>query len=451
MGDPVILEGDCIEVMATLEASSVDSMVCDPPYGISFMGKEWDKPGQATRSAVTSAEKAENPYGRSRAEIADYSGSGDAVSARQFQAWCEDWATQAYRVLKPGGHILAFGGTRTYHRLVSGIEDAGFEIRDSIHWLYGSGFPKSMDVAKAIDRPDSVPILKEADDGIIYGSGLGERFVDRDAPRELSDKAQEWDGWGTALKPAHEPIVVARKPLIGTVVANVLEHGTGALNIDGARIGTADSLNGVTYSEGGRKSLPGDERVGAASGMFVEGGGRVPGGFDQPIGRWPANLILSHHEDCGDQCLPGCPVADIDEQSGASVSRIGQPRSGVNGEGWGMTATGAEYDDTGGASRFFYQAKSSAEDRNYGLRRGQRNPHPTVKPIALMRYLCRLVTPPGGTVLDPFMGSGSCGIAAVQEGFEYVGIEKTPDYIPLATQRIAYAIEFLAEPQSLFG
>ena len=331
-----LVEGDCAKVMEKMEDDSVDSIVTDPPYGLSFMAKQWDYDVPST----------------------------------------ETWK-EAFRVLRPGGHLLAFSGSRTYHRMVVNIEDAGFEIRDQIMWLYGEGFPKSHNVA---------------------------------------------NGWGTALKPAHEPIVVARKPLIGTVAENVLEHGTGAMNIDGCRVTT----NGERPKGSGKRSIPivGDQRTGAALGMYGPGGN--DGNETPEAGRWPANIIL-------------------DEEAGAML---------------------------GDESRFFYCPKANQTERNkgceklplktnlnatYGMQsdeglewngrnpenrtREQRNNHPTVKPVDLMKYLCRLVTSPGGVVLDPFMGSGTTGIAACVEGFDFIGIEMEADYIEIARHRIETWVE----------
>lgn len=422
-----LIHGDCIEVMRRAKAGSVDAVICDPPYELGFMSKSWD----------------------------------DAGVSFDPETW-----RAAMRVMKPGAHLLAFGGTRTYHRIAVAIEDAGFEIRDCIMWMYGSGFPKSHNVANSIDK-----MLGHPNRGKAIPTASSYQASDVNEENKLtsnkvevyesrSPESEPWNGWGTALKPAYEPVIVARKPLttIGkngrpkkqTVAANVLEHGTGALNIDGCRIATDESLNGGTYSDGGNKSsLPGDRRSASAAGMFAEGGGRLPGQFVQPEGRWPANVILD--ETAG---------AMLDAQVEPSISRKGKPRASADsGDGWGMTATGAEYDDRGGPSRFFYCAKTSKKERNAGLdsfdekaaggMAGRhdgsmgsitmnRNVHPTVKPIDLMRYLCRLVTPPNGVVLDPFMGSGSTGCAALLEGFRFVGIEMDDEYMQIARARIEH-------------
>jgi site-specific DNA-methyltransferase (adenine-specific) len=376
--------GDSREVLRTLAENSVDSIVCDPPYELGFMGKGWDSTGVANDPAL--------------------------------------WVA-ALRVLKPGGHLLAFSGTRTYHRMVCAIEDAGFEIRDQIGWVYGSGFPKSHN--------------------------------------------GEWGG--TALKPAWEPIVMARKPLIGTVEENWREHGTGALNIDGCRIETGESLNGGAYAaSGGRAQLAGDERTGAAAGMFQPG--KTAGSeFVQPEGRWPANLI----HDGSDEVLAHFPQSN-GQQGAVTGEEPSSKTNAVYGEFNGRPATVPRGDD-GSAARFFYCAKAGVEDRNEGCfglpekvggmvsntsgqhmtRRdggapGPRaNHHPTVKPTDLMRYLCRLVTPKGGLVLDPFMGSGSTGKAAMLEGFRFTGIDMTPEYVEIARARIDFALRQGHQPSLL--
>lgn len=508
--------GNNLDILPTLEDNSIDSIVTDPPYELGFMGKKWDS-------------------------------SGIAYSV---ELWKE-----CLRVLKPGGHLLSFGGTRTWHRVAVAIEDAGFEVRDSIAWMYGSGFPKSLDISKAIDKNNGEsgrklkftlwfrstsltvkqvtnvlrsaglitengtmashffaqsyagqpaiptaemwqvirPLVSEVPDWIdeliqrteaereVIGQKTGTKSVDGaghgiipggiteavslDITAPSTPEAQQWEGWGTALKPAFEPIVVARKPLIGTVAANVLEHGTGGLNIDGSRIGTTDNLNGGRYSDGK------DETDSVAFGAGVNK--RSKNDFEQPSGRWPANVILDPYT-----------AELLDEQSGVSKStptkghtrsgnQIGDDRTakaaGLYGDGaW---ISGSVHNDSGGASRFFYVAKASKRDRNEGLEEleattagamvdredgsagmnspragagrtsGAKNFHPTVKPTALMRYLVKLVTPSGGTVLDPFTGSGSTGKAAILEGFEFVGIELTEDYIPIIKGRLKHAEE----------
>lgn len=423
----MILAGDCIEQMRTLEADSVDAIVTDPPYGLEFMGKDWDGFG--------------TPLG--------------------FQTWTEQWAREALRVLKPGGHLLAFGGTRMYHRLAAGIEDAGFEIRDTLMWLYGSGFPKSLDVSKAIDKAagaerevvgpspwNAVKGNKGRNSPSVQDGGLSHGGIRHDITAPSTEAAKKWQGWGTALKPAVEPIVLARKPLIGTVAENVLTHGTGALNIDASRIA------------GAPPSVP-NPNFGVKKGItygFGTGAGRN-GEMSQALGRWPANILLDE-----------AAAAMLDEQSGVSKSpapygeRVSAEKSMF---GIGGLDHSKEFGDTGGASRFFYVAKASRSERNKGLERfperesatynqrpsgdfnqslgnkneptTRKNIHPTVKPVDLMRYLIRLVTPKGGTVLDPFLGSGTTAVAAIAEGVAWIGCEREPEYLQIIEARIAAA------------
>ena len=390
----IVHHGDCREVMATLDAASVDAVVCDPPYGLSFMGKGWDH----------------------------------GVPGEEF------W-TEALRVAKPGAHLLAFGGTRTYHRLACAIEDAGWEIRDCVMWVYGSGFPKSHDVSKAIDKAAGaereVVGVRPGHEDFVHRtdthSGGGRRegwnrpwqddadkvALHHMATAPATDAARQWSGWGTALKPAWEPIIVARKPLCGTVAENVLTHGTGGLNVDGCRVGTESTLTVRNGNSGAHGRYGKDDRV------FTR---------ENPPGRWPANVM----HDGSDEVVGLFPQ----QQSGANPTRRGSQKfRTAYGEFTGneecVSHRGA---DSGSAARFFYCAKASKADRSAD------NPHPTVKPTALMRYLCRLVTPPGGVVLDPFTGSGSTGKAAVLEGFDFVGIEREAEYVEIARARIAAAV-----------
>lgn len=376
-----LYRGDCRSVMSELPDDSVDSIVCDPPYELNFMGRKWDSSGIA------------------------------------FDA--EVWA-QALRVLKPGGHLLAFGGTRTWHRLAVAIEDAGFDIRDSIAWLYGSGFPKSLDVSKAIDKAAGHWRGRAGEPESDNSAMSGGNYARTPKGDPITEDAARWQGWGTAMKPAFEPVVVARKPLIGTVAANVLEHGTGALNIDACRIPTTEvRVQGSQASTG-------------ATGF----GGKREGGKVYSTGRWPANVILD--EDA---------AAELDEQSGITKSTkvVGRRTAGGRGLTFGLGAQDSVemgHNDEGGASRFFYCAKASTAERpSYTKPDGSTIKHPTVKPLRLMRYLVRLVTPPGGEVLDPFAGSGAAVEAAILEGFRAIGIELEPDHIPLIQQRIERATE----------
>ena len=400
--------GSNLDVLPTLPDNSVDAIVTDPPYELGFMGKSWDASGIAYK----------------------------------VELW-----RHCLRVLKPGGHLLAFSGSRTYHRMTCAIEDAGFEVRDQIMWVYGSGFPKSLNVAKAIDAQvrcggSSSRKLRQTEQetgGASYQlSGvnngiLGEKKVfERKVWQATTDEAKKWDGWGTALKPAHEPICVARKPLDGTVAVNVLKWGTGALNINQSRVcvecGNDDANDFL------------DVCLDCA---------------EEQQGRWPANLM---HD--GSQ-----QVLDLFPETG--VSQGGRSGNGnAYGGGFGAEHYGDEkpgYGDKGSAARFFYCPKASKADRNDGCdnlpdkewrsegacvpERDSRpfnpskNNHPTVKPTELMAYLCRLVTPPGGTILDPFTGSGSTGRGAVSQGFNFIGIELSPEYAAIAEARIKAAIK----------
>jgi len=382
-----IHHGDCREVMATLDAESVDAIVSDPPYGLSFMGKGWDH----------------------------------GVPGVEF------W-TEALRVAKPGAHLLAFGGTRTYHRLACAIEDAGWEIRDCVMWVYGSGFPKSHDVSKAIDKAAGAEReVVSANPNHRPHSGAiaaAEWFQDRSSgliTAPATDAARQWSGWGTALKPAWEPIIVARKPLVGTVAENVLAHGTGAINVDGCRV------EGVPPSVPQPRLRPDGVDRGHALGAAVGRNGEM----SQASGRWPSNLV----HDGSEEVVGLFPAA-----GGGSGKPIHAGDFGKHGRyGKASGATTESYADSGSAARFFYCAKASKADR------GNDNKHPTVKPTDLMRYLCRLVTPPGGIVLDPFTGSGSTGKAATLEGFRFIGIEREAEYVEIAKARIA-AVDAAAGP-----
>jgi len=350
-----VVHADCLEYLPTLNENSIDACIQDPPYGLAFMQKNWD-----------------------------YAVPGPEFFEAQL------------RVLKPGGYLVAFGGTRTHHRLMCAIEDAGFELRDCLMWLYGQGFPKSHNLKG------------------------------------------DYKGWGTALKPAWEPIILARKPFKGTVVNNMLEYGTGALNIDATRIGT-ETVTVNTFDDGAKP---------------FGGGAGHPYTSRESVGRWPANLIL-------------------DPEAGAMLdAQTGTLKSGAMTDDVRTNNTSAAYGEhtgnrgtteanSGGASRFFYCAKANKKEREAGLedfgstivndgrvtsidnpyQRGdtlRRNTHPTVKPIELMRYLCRLVTPPNGLILDPFCGSGSTGCAAVQEGFRFLGIDCEQEYVTLAQARLKH-------------
>ncbi len=423
-----IHHGDNRDVLKTLADNSVDSVVTDPPYELGFMGKSWDA-------------------------------SGIAYSVELWQ--------EVLRVLKPGGHLLAFSGSRTYHRMVVAIEDAGFEIRDQIMWIYGSGFPKSLDIAKAMDKSLGLQGEKIGErtfgkTSTGQGAGWNENAVAATGKQDVfapaSPNAKQWQGWGTALKPAHEPVVVARKPLIGTVAANVLTYGTGGLNIDASRVGRAEGDDSVA---GKRTATFGTQET--------QSGGDGSGGWEQNEGgRWPANVIHDGSDEVVELFPANAGGGHWVKTKVTGYGEFGGGKSEYFGQG--------EKDGKGSAARFFYCAKASKKDRNEGLDLEQfplrhyttankmggetdtmltgsgnprdsrkQNHHPTVKPTDLMRYLCRLVTPPNGIVLDPFMGSGSTGKAAIYEGFNFVGIEMTDEYIPIAKARIEFAVNEMAD------
>jgi site-specific DNA-methyltransferase (adenine-specific) len=438
-----LMLGDNMKSLDLLPDNSIDSIVSDPPYGLSFMGKKWD-----------------------------------------YDVPSVDFWKEVYRVLKPGGHVLSFGGTRTYHRMVVNIEDAGFEIRDQIMWLYASGFPKSHNISKAIDKVEGnerkvIGKKIQRVDGTLRNSQPNGGFMKEnvitkksdgyiDVEEPGSDNSKKYEGWGTALKPANEPICVARKPLSEKSVAeNVLKWGTGGINIDGCRIGTEVRNNGSSLR---------DIRKGSIDAQISSTRERIQREDSIVEGRFPANIILD--EIAGEL---------LDEQSGYLKSGEVKPHhkknktaNGYQGSCYGKfqneDTTLKGYGDGGGASRFFYQAKVSKAERNMGLdefeetttggkghgldRRcshcntsmlkpedckceepdwitpPKKNTHPTVKPVALMAYLVRLVTPPNGIVLDPFMGSGSTGISAQLEGFRFVGMEQDKSYFDIASARI---------------
>ena len=402
IGQATLYCADCNEVLPTLE--SLDACVTDPPYGLSFMGNQWD-----------------------------------------YEVPGVDVWTKVNEVLKPGAHLLSFFGSRTYHRGAIPIEDAGFEIRDQLMWLYGSGFPKSYNIGKAVDKlqgneredlgANANQRLNKPKHDIYEGGWHGKEA-------RITKGNSEWEGWGTALKPAHEPIVMARKPFKETVTENVLEHGTGGINIDECRVETDDEprISNTTKSD---------------ATQTVYGKGWQKSGSTPSEGRFPANVM----HDGSDE------VMEIFPQTSKSVST---KRNRITLGSFGMPNDATpEYDDEGTAARYFYCAKANKKDRDEGLdefvekqrhafqtgngasgkpsnisagrNTAYRNTHPTVKPTELMRYLCRLVTPKGGIVLDPFMGSGSTGKAAVKSGFKFVGIEMNEEYFEIACARIEAA------------
>ena len=405
-----VYRGDCVDVMRALPACSVDAVVTDPPYGIGFMGEAWDAPrvtrrterGRATSPMPPGLGGPHGGYRSASTEAGRYNRT--LAASRSFQEWCTEWASECMRILKPGGHLLAFGGSRTWHRLAAGIEDAGFEIRDSIAWLYASGFPKNVNVGAAVDanlghRRQVATRKKESPRDKASGWGFS---GDRTTTVPASAEARAWEGWGTALKPAFEPCVVARKPLRGTVAANVLAHGVGAIHVNACR---------VPMSEGDAAAINAKH-----TGMDVAAYKRPPGTSlnlstrPMPLrqvrahqgGRWPTNVVL-------------------DDQAARALD--------------------AEYDDQGGPSRFFpvfrYESKAPASERPTvdGVS------HPTVKPLELMRWLVRLTTPHGGTVLDPFAGSGTTLEAAIREGMRVIGVEREESYLPLIMSRLARDID----------
>jgi len=402
VGDARVVFGDCRDVLKTLADCSVDSVVTDPPYELGFMGKKWDGTGIAYDLSV----------------------------------WVE-----CLRVLKPGGHVLAFGGSRTWHRMAVAIEDAGFEIRDSIAWMYGSGFPKSLDVSKAIDKKlgaerevvgyytvggNALTPLKEK--GGTFGVGVASSPSGQlPITSAGSDEGKQWEGWGTALKPAFEPIVVGRKPFAkgSTVAANVLEHGVGGLNIDASRIDA--------------KGRPLIEKTGEkwAGSNMDSAGSKAVGATD--LGRWPANVILDEYS-----------AGLLDEQSGENPSRFFYcAKASKRDRNEGLD--GLEVAKTGKMMR---NANNTSEEASKGFERFDTKPsqnfHPTVKPTALMRYLIKLVTPAGGTVLDPFTGSGSTGKAALLDGYKFVGAELTEEYLPIIEGRLRWAYEQEGDDETLF-
>jgi DNA modification methylase len=532
-----LIHADCLDAMAAMDAESIDAIVTDPPYGLEFMGKGWDGADGFRRSFNPADVSRDNVFGRSSARGPEYRASPI------YQQWCEAWAREAFRIAKPGAHLLAFGGTRTVHRLAAAIEDAGWEIRDMLVWGYASGFPKSLDVSKAIDKAaprngmfeafaahyaerrrasglshadvcaaadahgavnhggastnwergygvptlahwailapllglsdEWMPLIERVEaerekigerDGIVrpgfagdqYGPAGGGQSVVVDITAPATPDAEKWNGWGTALKPAWEPIVMARKPLRGTVAANVLRHGTGALNIDGTRIGATPDLLAKNPHTRSISNGFGEERAGAD--------------YNPTLGRWPANVILT--DPIFDGGIDGV-VGGGETTSGVYVPPTARARN--NGIGLGMETTREgvseapdQYGDSGTYSRFFLIPKSARSEREPVLggladqhvksysgaeisgrslvdgewtntdngRKARQNVHPTVKPLDLMRHLVRLVTPPGGVVLDPFLGSGTTALAAEMEGFAWIGIEKEAEYVAIAEARL---------------
>lgn len=423
-----IHHGDSSAVIKTLADCSIDSVVTDPPYALASIVKRFGKTSMADQTDTSE---------RSRRGADGYARLAKGFMGKEWDngavAFDPDFWREVLRVLKPGGHILAFGGTRTYHRLAVAIEDAGFEIRDQIGWLYGSGFPKSHDVSKGIDKAAcavrQVISKGEPVKRMIPGADQHKGGWEKSDGREFvptvtaaaSAASAAWEGWGTALKPAWEPIVVARKPIIGTVADNVLQHGTGALNIDDCRVSVTESDS----RDVGRKITRNVRKEDDGYGMnTAEPQNSVT--VVRPEGRWPANVI----HDGSDDVIEAFP--DSDGQQGDVT---GNDPSSITNNIYGKFNRGpatAARNDSGSAARFFYSAKADSDDR-LGSK------HPTVKPVDLMRYLCRLITPPGGMVLDPFAGSGSTGVACLSEGFRSILIEREDEYVADIRRRIAWA------------
>jgi site-specific DNA-methyltransferase (adenine-specific) len=381
-----IIQGDCVEVMKTFPDNYVTTIITDPPYGLAFMGKKWDDFG---------------------------------TDLKKFQEWVRIWAVEAFRVAKPGATLLCFGGTRTFHRLTCGLEDAGWQIKDVLMWLYGCGFPKSLDISKAIDK------LKGAEREIIckHPNPAGSKGNTFPLNQECyitapaTQEAKEWEGYGTALKPAYEPIVMAIKPNDGSYANNALKWGVAGLNIDGGRIPTAQKWTKQDYKG----------HTNPSSYLIDKDYYKK----SHPQGRFPANVILDEES-----------AELVDKQSGITKSRRG-PR-GIRVKGYsagieckrdpeGIISVGG-YNDGGGASRFFYCAKASRSERT--VNKQVENDHPTLKPLELIKYLVKLATPPNGLVLDPFVGSGTTCVACKILGYDCIGIERELNYVEIANKRL---------------
>lgn len=428
-----LYNGNMQDLLNIIKPNSIDSIITDPPYELGFMGKSWDNSGIAF----------------------------------QVDTW-----RKCYSVLKPGAYLLAFGGSRTFHRIACAIEDAGFEIRDTIMWLYGSGFPKSMNIGLAIDKKNGIEseiVGYTSQQDIRSGNYAGVCTNNNEysrVDRPIKKASNEWAGWGTALKPAYEPVIVARKPCEGSCVDNVIRYGVGGINIDDCRIGTD-----VITTNGARKNpMVGDERTGKALGMFQE----TEALNTDHNGRYPANVILTYDESDKAEVCGGMPETKSNGGKASMPEMSGGEMGICNFKTIGAKRVETDYTcpmDEGSAARYFYCAKASKRDRDDGLDAFQekqttdgslrcnvelapniravstlhRNTHPTVKPVDLMQYLVRLVTPHHGTVLDPFNGSGSTGKAVMYEnrdrnsGYKYIGIELTAEYLSIADARIRYA------------
>jgi site-specific DNA-methyltransferase (adenine-specific) len=416
-----VINGSSAEILKTYPDNSFDCVVTDPPYGINFLGKAWDN------------------------------NTGD----REVYEQC-------LRVLKPGGHLLAFSAARTYHHLAMTVETVGFEIRDQIMWIYGSGFPKSQDVGRQIQKSLGVketisnPNHRTKDGDSLYESGHQKTEIKGDVVC-TDTLAQQWSGWGTQLKPAHEPIVMARKPVIGSIRLNVLEHGTGAINIDATRVGTGIDDHIVGGSNGFNRMVFGETEPNKYDGNLYT---------PSELGRFPANVI----HDGSDEVVSMFPNSNGSGGSTPNTKVTGYGKLGGGSSTYTPDDRTIHNSGSGSAARFFYCPKVSQKERNIGCDTiepkqqeaanfrpnhkekadagesgspyGRFNPvsnnHPTVKPIELMKYLIKLVTPPNGHILDPFNGSGSTGCAAVELGFDYTGIELDPNYVEIANKRISH-------------
>ena len=405
----LILNGDCLDELRSIADASVDSVVTDPPYGLSNT-----KPAQVAET-ITRWASGER----------DYLPGGRGFMGKEWDGFVPPPAVwdECMRILKPGGHMLVFAGPRTQDLMGLSIRLAGFDIRDSVAWLYGTGFPKGQSISKAIDKQAGatrqvVGTSKGA--GSSNTESLGEFRPEYDTTVPSTEEAAKWEGWNTSLKPAHEPIIMARKPFSGTVASNVVEHGTGALNIDGCRVPTDEDRR--RNAKGGENGLNGES-------TFKIRDRRAE---DQPMteGRWPANVVLEEST-----------AEIVDSQSGYSKDGVAVNRnrigdgSNYDASSYRITKPSREdqgYGGEGGASRFFYVAKAPKGERP----KVDGVAHPTVKPLALMRWLVRLVTPEGGVVLDPFAGSGATVEAALLEGMSPIGIEREADYVPLIQARI---------------
>jgi len=393
----VIHTGDCFDVLADPPAESVHAVVTDPPYGLAFMGRDWDD-----------------------------------FEPKEYQEWCEQWATEVKRVLKPGGHLLAFSSNRTHHRLFAGVEDAGFEIRDTITWHYGSGFPKASDISKTIDKragiePDSindaegVGFMNSDDDGW----NDTQKHIQMGEP--ATDAAKKWDGFKTGLKPATEYVVMARKPFDGATVDSVLEHGTGALNIEACRI---DAVDGGWSQKGARQDITGGNYAGG------NGENAAYGDPDEvkecpDSGRYPSNVVFDEIEaerldrTVGDTSSSGRQSRNGDETASTRYTNDGSTNFAAE--------PGQRRGDSGGPSRYFYTSKASKAERTEDG--SIDNAHPTVKPQDLMEWLVKLVTAESQIVLDPFCGSGTTLKAAKAVGRQFIGIERQPKWADVARVR----------------